>query len=114
MAQLSEADRRILLGSNFEEVEARYAIESRAPVSAEEKRQSLVRNMAKNDDRRFTAVALVLSSGFMTWASYHQANAVDIPGVIGAVGLTAGILWYGWLIYNGRTLTGRLATVQAG
>ncbi|MDB5650221.1 MAG: hypothetical protein JWL62_1741 [Hyphomicrobiales bacterium] len=113
MAELSEADRRILLGANFEEVEARHMAEARAPVSDAEKQQSLVRTLAKNSDRRFTAMALLLSGAFMTWASYHQAHAVDVPGLIGATGLAAGLGWYAWLVQSGRTMTTRLAAYAA-
>jgi hypothetical protein len=104
MARLSESDRRILLGENFDELERQFAEESRAPVTPEEKRKALEKAIVKNRDRRFTAFGLVATGGLMTWGSYHRAMGVDLALWAGVAIGVVGLIFYAWLVVTGRTL----------
>lgn len=113
MARLNDADLRVMLGDNYTEVQAKFEAEHRTAVSPAEKRAKLDRDIKMNGELRFTAMAMVLTGAFMTWAGWKQANYhVDIASGVGIALFVVAVIWYGWLVSKGRNFAKRSASVE--
>lgn len=108
MARLSERDRRILLGDNYEELERQFLEGSRVPVTDSEKRANLGKRLEKMLDARLTAAALVVTGALMACGSYHRIAKLDLTGDIGLLILFGGVAFAVGLYFWRRVLLGRL------
>lgn len=113
MARLSDTDLRVMLGDNYADAQAKFEAEHRTAVSPAEKRAKLERDVKMNDDFRFTAVAMILTGGFMAWAGWHQAgNRVDVASGVGIALFVVAVAWYAYLFNKGRTYSRRLVSAD--
>ena len=104
MARLREIDRRILLGDNFEQIEAQEEAASREPVTIEEKRKVLTDRRNKADEQRFSSLSVLLTGAIMAWGAWHRAHRFNITGAVGYFAVALGLGWFIWQIVRSRTL----------
>ena len=88
MAELSEADKRILLGANYREVEKQEALKSDKTRSAEAASEKL----SKLRQYRNTAGVIALLGGLVFATNYLQLSGPFQPNmsIAAAVGMIAG------------------------
>lgn len=113
MAQLSERDRRILLGDNFAEIEQRAVEESRAAVTPEEKLRKAERQRLRNADNRFNAVGVLVAGVLIAWGAYRSTHAINTTADVGLALALAGICWISWLVLQGKSLDRAIQTFKA-
>lgn len=96
MAELSEADRRILLGENYKELEAQAEAEGRARGAPEKLWTAQVDKCGNNQFSAFaiTVVGLVL---FVTNFYAVSGPSLLLVTIFSVVTIIVGVGWYGYL-----------------
>lgn len=114
MAQLSERDRRILLGENFVDVERRAQEEARVSVTPEEKVRDAERSLQRNGDQQLTAGAMLVAGALMAWGAYRATNTLDVTADVGLLITLAGLVWAVFLVVKKKALNQTLRTFRPG
>ena len=93
MADLSEADKITLLGTNYKEVLAKAQLEGRVKTSAG---QLWAEQIEKCRSKKFTAVAVTVVGALLAVSNFYAVSgpSVMLVGVFGVAAFLGGIGWY--------------------
>ncbi len=109
MAALSEADKRAILGDNYQEVLAKAQQEGHAKTSSEQLKATQIE---KCESRQFSAFAVMVVGAILIVSNYYAVSgpSVVLVGRSARSGFCAGA---GWYVHLWRTLR-RLRTDAPG
>lgn len=110
MARLSERDRRILLGDNFEALEQQLLEEAKGPMTPEQQRQRWTTQLESTKGRRIDAVAIVIAGLFMAWGNHKSGQPVEWSVWFGLTAAALGAIFYLWLVRKASRLQQSLGT----
>jgi uncharacterized membrane protein len=110
MAALSEADKRAILGDNYQDVLAKAQQEGHAKTSSEQMKATQIE---KCESRKFSAFAIMVVGAILIVSNYYAVSgpSVVLVEVLGAVAFCAGA---GWYVHLWRTLRRLNADTPAG
>jgi hypothetical protein len=93
MAELSESDKRTMLGENYEEVLAKAQQEGRAKSSTE---QLWASRVEKYESNKLTAIAVLVVGVILFVSNLYAVSgpSVMLVGVLGIAALLGGVGWY--------------------
>ena len=93
MAELSEADKRTLLGANYKEVLAQAEREGRTKTPAAQLRAE---HVEKCKSKKFTAVGVTVVGALLAVSNFYAVSgpSVMLVGVLGVAAFLGGIGWY--------------------
>lgn len=114
MAELREADKRVLLGENYKDTEMQFEVQSSKATTPADELRMLKTRQKKAGDSRFSAVGAVLLGVLLALGSWYRAQKhLDIATDSGLVILALGILWYVWLIQRGKNDARKINSLES-
>jgi hypothetical protein len=113
MARLSERDRRILLGDNYEALERQFLEESKGVLTPQEKRDRWARKLDNNLAHKIDAVVAFVAGLAMAWGNHKAGQAPELSVWIGLAVAVLSVVWFAWLLRDAKRLRGLLAGDEA-
>ena len=100
MAELSNADKRAILGEGYEEVLAKAQQEGRAHSSD---KQLWAAEVQKCENRQFSAFAITVVGAVLFVSDYYEVSGPSVM-LVGAFGIAALIVGIGWYVHLWKAL----------
>jgi hypothetical protein len=110
MAALSEADKRAILGDNYQDVLAKAQLEGHAKTSSEQLKATQIE---KCENGKFNAFAIMVVGAILVVSNYYAVSGPSVV-LVGALGVVALCTGAGWYVYLWRMLRRLRADAPAG